>query len=282
MSYKPDETVIVSYLYGELSPTEMDKVNQYFLDNPEELKKYNSLQETQAIISKLEDKEVIAPPIFMDDQIRTKPFWDSIYFKTVISIAASFFLLLLAGKFLGTEINASNGELRISFGNKVETPKEVAQLPVLTPAEVQAMINNSLEKNNEVISTSWIDSQKRLNESVKTNLAVNSKKIDDLMKNTSQASQEQIKLFVSGLQNDNLKLMKDYLQLSSTEQKKYVENLLVDFSKYLQEQRNQDLKLFQTRVNSIEKNTDLFKQETEQIITSLISNSSVIKKQNSY
>jgi hypothetical protein len=102
------------------------------------------------------------------------------------------------------------------------------------------------------------------------------------MKNTSQASQEQVKLFVSGLQNDNLKLMKDYLQLSSTEQKKYVENLLVDFSKYLQEQRNQDLKLFQTRVNSIEKNTDLFKQETEQIITSLISNSSVIKKQNSY
>ena len=282
MSYKPDETVIVSYLYGELSPTEMDKVNQYFLDNPEELKKYNSLQETQAIISKLEDKEVIAPPIFMDDQIRTKPFWDSIYFKTVISIAASFFLLLLAGKFLGTEINASNGELRISFGNKAETPKEVAQLPVLTPAEVQAMINNSLEKNNEVISTSWIDSQKRLNESVKTNLAVNSQKIDDLMKNTSQASQEQVKLFVSGLQNDNLKLMKDYLQLSSTEQKKYVENLLVDFSKYLQEQRNQDLKLFQTRVNSIEKNTDLFKQETEQIITSLISNSSVIKKQNSY
>jgi hypothetical protein len=200
----------------------------------------------------------------------------------VISIAASFFLLLLAGKFLGTEINASNGELRISFGRKAELPKEVAQLPILTPAEVQAMINHSLEKNNEVISINWTDSQKKLNESVKTNLAINSKKIDDLMKNTSQASQEQVKLFVSGLQNDNLKLMKDYLQLSSTEQKKYVENLLVDFSKYLQEQRNQDLKLFQTRVNSIEKNTDLFKQETEQIITSLISNSSVIKKQNSY
>jgi hypothetical protein len=282
MSYKPDETVIVSYLYGELDSAEMDKVNQYFLNHPEELKKYNSLQETQAIISKLEDKEVIAPPIFMDDQIRTKPFWDSIYFKTVISIAASFFLLLLAGKFLGTEINASNGELRISFGRKAELPKEVAQLPILTPAEVQAMINHSLEKNNEVISINWTDSQKKLNESVKTNLAINSKKIDDLMKNTSQASQEQVKLFVSGLQNDNLKLMKDYLQLSSTEQKKYVENLLVDFSKYLQEQRNQDLKLFQTRVNSIEKNTDLFKQETEQIITSLISNSSVIKKQNSY
>jgi hypothetical protein len=282
MSYKPDETVIVSYLYGELSPTEMDKVERYFLDNPEELKKVEALKGMRSVLGALEDKEVIAPPIFLDDHTFIKPFWNSVYFKTIMSIAASLLLLMVAGKFLGTEINAANGELRISFGSKKQQPVTGKETPTLTPTDVQAMINQSLEKNNEVISTSWASSQEKLNQSVKNNLMVNSKKIDDLMKNTSQASQEQVKLFVSGLQNDNLKLMKDYLQLSSTEQKKYVENLLVDFSKYLQEQRNQDLKLFQTRVNSIEKNTDLFKQETEQIITSLISNSSVIKKQNSY
>lgn len=282
MSYKPDETVIISFLYGELDPAEIDNVNQYLLTNPEELKKYQSLLDTRSIIGNLEDKEVLAPPIFLDDHSHSKPFWSSSYFKTVMSIAASFLLLMVAGKFLGTEVTVANGGLTISLGDRVNIPKQVEQGPLLTPAQVQAMINSSLTKNNEVISSSWADSQKKLNESVKTNLVVNSRKIDALMKNTSQASQEQVKLFVASLQNDNLKLMKDYLQLSSTEQKKYVENLLVDFSKYLQEQRNQDLKLFQTRVNSIEKNTDLFKQETEQIITSLISNSSVIKKQNSY
>jgi hypothetical protein len=199
-----------------------------------------------------------------------------------MSIAASLLFIMVAGKFLGTEVNVANGELKISFGGNKSAPLKLGEEQLLTGAEVQAMINSSLEKNNETISASWTASQQKLNEAVKSNLAVNSKKIDNLMKATNKASEEQVRMFVAGLQSDNLKLMKDYLQLSSTEQKKYVENLLVDFSKYLQEQRNQDLKLFQTRVSSIEKNTDLFKQETEQIITSLISNSNGVKKQNSY
>jgi len=282
MSYKPDEATIASYLYGELDPKELDKVNEYFFTNPEELKKLEELRDIRTILQKVEDEEVIAPPIFLDDKTPFKPFWNSVYFKTVMSIAASLLLIMVAGKFLGTEVNVNDGELKISFGGKATPTTKPIQEQVLTPSQVQAMINSSLEKNNEVISASWTNSQQKLNEAVKNNLAVNSKKIDDLMKTTSKASEEQVRMFVASLQNDNLKLMKDYLQLSSTEQKKYVENLLVDFSKYLQEQRNQDLKLFQTRVNSIEKNTDLFKQETEQIITSLISNSSVVKKQNSY
>ncbi len=281
MNYKPDETEIVSYLYGELDAIEMDKVQDYFLEHPEELKHYQALHDTRALLGMLEDKEVISPPIFMNDEVNIKPFWNSIYFKTVMSIAASIVFILVVGKFLGTEVNIANGELRMSFGSKA-VPIKVVEQPTLRPDEVQAMINNSLTKNNEVIEASWTESQKKLNESVKNNLAVNSQKIDGLMKTTSKASEEQVQQFVASLQTENLKLMKDYLQLSSTEQKKYVENLLVDFSKYLQEQRNQDFKIFQTRVNSLEKNTDLFKQETEQIITSLISNSSGIKKTTSY
>ena len=101
------------------------------------------------------------------------------------------------------------------------------------------------------------------------------------MKSTSQASQDQVSGFVANLQEDNLRLMKDYLQLSAKEQKQYVETLLVDFSSYLKEQRNQDLQLFQTRMSSIEKNTVQFKQETEQILASIISSGSS-KSKNSY
>jgi hypothetical protein len=64
--------------------------------------------------------------------------------------------------------------------------------------------------------------------------------------------------------------MKDYFQLTSTQQKQYVEDLVVDFAKYLQQQRNDDLQLVQTRLHSIEQNTNTFKQETEQILTSII------------
>jgi hypothetical protein len=280
MNYKPDEGMLMAYLYGELDAAETEKVQLYLQQHPEELKKLQGLGDARTIFAQVQDKEVIAPPIFMDDA-NVKPLWQSSYFKTVMSIAASLLFLMVAGKFLGTEINYSGGELKISFGGKKELPKEIVQPTNLTEEKVKEMIQSSLASNNEVITTSWTEDQKRLSQSIKQNLDQNSKKIDALMTNASTASQEQVRGFVASLQNENLKLMKDYFQLSTADQKKYTESLLVDFSQYLKEQRKQDLMLFQTRVNSIEKNTDQFKQETEQLLANIISSPSS-KNKNSY
>ncbi|NOS55615.1 MAG: hypothetical protein HOP37_05085 [Cyclobacteriaceae bacterium] len=279
MNYKPDEGMLMAYLYGELTATEAEKVQSYLQQHPEELKKLQGLGELRTVISHIQDQEVIAPPIFMDDA-NVKPLWQSNYFKTVLSIAASLLLLMVAGKFLGTEISYSNGELAINFGGKKEPVKEIVQ-PSLTEEKVKEMIQNSLVNNNEVITANWTEDQKRLSQSIRQNLDQNSKKIDALMKGAADASQAQVRGFVASLQNENLKLMKDYFQLSTADQKKYTEGLLVDFSEYLKEQRRQDLMILQTRVNSIEKNTDQFKQETEQILASIIS-TPVGKTKNSY
>ncbi|MFM9836741.1 MAG: anti-sigma factor family protein [Cyclobacteriaceae bacterium] len=279
MNYKPDEGTLMAYLYGELDAAETEKVQLYLQQHPEELKKLQGLGNARDILAQVQDKEVIAPPIFMDDA-NVKPLWQSSYFKTVMSIAASLLFLMVAGKFLGTEINYSGGELKISFGGKREAVKEMIQ-PSLTEEKVKEMIQLSLANNNEVVTSSWSEDQKRLSQSIKQNLDQNSKKIDALMKGAADASQEQVRGFVASLQNENLKLMKNYFQLSAADQKKYTESLLVDFSQYLKEQRKQDMMLFQTRVSSIEKNTDQFKQETEQLIANIISNPSS-KNKNSY
>jgi len=271
--------MLMAYLYGELNATEAEKVQSYLQTHPEELKKLQGLRELRTVISNIQDQEVIAPPLFMDDA-NVKPLWQSNYFKTVMSIAASLLFLMVAGKFLGTEISYSNGELAINFGGKKEPIKEIVQ-PSLTEEKVKEMIENSLASNNEVITSNWTEDQKRLSQSIRQNLDQNSKKIDALMKGAADASQAQVRGFVASLQNENLKLMKDYFQLSTADQKKYTEGLLVDFSEYLKEQRRQDLMILQTKVNSIEKNTDLFKQETEQILASIISNP-VGKTKNSY
>lgn len=280
MNYKPDEGTLMAYLYGELDAAKIEKVQGYLQQHPEELKKLQGLGDVRNVLSQIQDKEVIAPPIFMDDA-NVKPLWQSSYFKTVMSIAASLLFLMVAGKFLGTEINYAGGELKISFGGKKELPKEIVQPTNLTEEKVKEMIQSSLASNNEVITSSWTEDQKRLSQSIRQNLDQNSKKIDALMKGASDASQEQVRGFVASLQNENLKLMKDYFQLSAADQKKYTESLLVDFSQYLKEQRKQDMMLFQTRVNSIEKNTDQFKQETEQLLANIIS-SPVGKNKNSY
>ena len=281
MNYKPDEATLISYLYGELDAKETEKVLQYFQQQPEALKQFHQMADALDVMRTMEDKEVIAPPIFMGQESFARPFWQSAYFKTVMSIAASFLLIIVVGKLSGLEINYSSGELRISFGNKKQIKQEIIQpYDLLTENKVQGMIDASLTKNNDVMVANWNDTQQKLNRSIKNSMALNSQKIDDLMKNTSQASEEQVRGFVSNLQAENLRLMKDYLQLSSKEQKQYVESLLVDFSSYLKEQRTQDLQLFQTRMSSIEKNTVQFKQETEQILASIISNGS--KSKNSY
>lgn len=284
MNYKPDEGTLIAYLYGELDAAESEKVMEYLNQHPEELKTLQQLADVGNVMKQIQDKEVIAPPIFGDASAKQVHFWQSSYFKTMMSIAASFILILVAARLIGPEITYSSGELRISFNGskKMEQVAQPAQAS-LTPVEVQEMINSSLTKNNQAITAGWEDNQKKINQSIQTSFAANSNKIDELMKVTSQASQDQVRTFVASLQEDNLKLMKDYLQLSSSEQKTYVEALLVDFSKYLQEQRKQDFQLFQTRMSSIEKNTDQFKQETEQILATIISNpDATIRKVNNY
>lgn len=231
-------------------------------------------------LSSLNDVEVIAPPVFVDHEQHSIPFWKAGYFKITMGIAASFLFLLVAARLIGPEVTYSHGELRISFN---DAPKNPVVEQSLTANEVQQMINTSLVKNNETIATNWEESNQKIQESLNKNLTTNSARIDKLISVASLASQDQVRTFVSGLQEENLKLMQDYFKLSSKDQQVYVESLLVDFTKYLNEQRKQDLILFQARMNNIEKNTDQFKQETEQILASIISKpDGTVRKVNNY
>lgn len=265
MNYKPDEATLVSYHYGELEGEDRIKVEQYLKDNPAEQKRMEEWQHARAILSGLGDKEVIAPPIFFGDNQRS--IWREPYIRMSLGIAASFFLLLVAARLLGLSATYKSGELRIGFG----TPQE--QMPVnasLSEEKVASMIQASLQENNHSLQTGWEDDRKKLEDNIRRNIDATSERINALVREASAGQQDQVRQFVSQLQTDNLKLMKDYLQLSAQGQKEYVETLLVDFSRYLQEQRNQDLQFVQSSMTNMQQNTDQFKKETEQILTSLI------------
>lgn len=272
MSYKPDESVLMAYLYDELTSDEKLMVENYLQENPEARKELEQLQHLRTMMAMVEDKEVIAPPIVMED--RKQRFFLSIpYAKTIMGIAASLLMLMVAGKLLDLQVNYSNSELRMSFGAPVET--NITEQPThasLSAEEVQRMINESMLQNNQIVQASWNETQKKLDESIHKNLALNSSKINSLVQQASNASQNQIRDYVASLQNQNQQLVKDYFQLTTSEQQKYIESLLVDFSKYLQQQRNNDLEVLQTRLMSVEQNTSVLKQETEQILASIISN----------
>src|SRR5579859_7927470 len=106
MNYKPDESMLMAYLYGELSDKEVKKMEDYFQAHPEELEKLQALSDVRQIAGHVRDKEVIAPPVFVDE-VGVRTLWQSFYFKISMGIAASVVFLLVAGKLLGPEINYS-------------------------------------------------------------------------------------------------------------------------------------------------------------------------------
>jgi hypothetical protein len=274
MSYKPDEKDWMAYLYGELEGAEKEKFDHYISGHPEarlELEKYQNLR---TLLAAVDDKEVIAPPLFITDEKRKsvgRHFWHTPYFRTIASVAASLIILILIGKLSGITLTVSDHEFRLTFG-ELPTERMVKQeaKSELSPEEVQYMINASMARNNEILQISLNETRQKLEVSIRENLALRSGELDQMVREASSASQQQIRQYVDGIRTENMQQVKDYFQLTSTEQKKYIENLLVDFAKYLQQQRNDDLQLVQTRLNSLQQNTDLFKQETEQILSSII------------
>lgn len=273
MSYKPTEFELMSYLYGELEGEEKERVARYLAENPAARQSLESMGQIRGMLGAVEDQEVLAPPIFVGES-RRRFLWDAPYFKTIVSIAASVIIIMLVGIFSGMQLSFKDHEFRLSFGGPVVPA--VVETPAVVPAgitaqQVQAMIDASMANNNTALEASLQQTERDLEVSIRKSLAANSGKVDQLVRRASLASQDQVKDYVASLRTENMQMVKDYFRMSSGQQKQYVEELLVDFAKYLQQQRTNDLQLVQTRLNSLEQNTSVFRQETEQILTSIIS-----------
>jgi len=265
----------MAYLYGELSATEKSEAEKYFRENPEALQELQDLQMVRTTLTRVHDKEVIAPPIFMDEK-PTISLWQSGFFRYATGIAAAFLVVMIGAKLLGIQMRYSNSEFTLSFG---ELKKENVASG-LAAEEVQNMINSSLSQNNELVQASLTESQNKINESLKQNTIYNAQRVNELTKTVASASQEDIRQFMESLKKENSLFMQEYVRLSSSEQKQYIENLLVDFSKYLQEQRSQDLNIVQSKITSMEEDNLQFRQQAGQILTSLVSNNNSSTKLN--
>lgn len=161
MDYRASETDLMAYLYGELEGQEKETLEQYLLENAEARAQLESLKQIKFALSHVKDKEVIAPPIFVGES-NQRYFWNTPYFKTIVSIAASVLIIMMVGKVSGLQVRYSDSELKISFGGVTEPKRiETAQPnPALTPTEVKDMINTALHENNSAMQATWTEHNK--------------------------------------------------------------------------------------------------------------------------
>jgi hypothetical protein len=275
------EDKLVGYLYGELSADERRTVEEVLKKDPDALRELDRLRGIHSLLGTLKDKEVIAPSYLVEQAKGARPLYPSPWVRVSLSIAASLVLLMTAARLTGLEMRYQDSELRIFFGG---TRKDEADGEPLTALQVQEMINTSLHSQQESFNAGWADLKQEMENSIRKNVNQGMKlspaQVSAITNQVSNASNEQVSGYVATMQAENLKQIQDYLKLSSKEQNQYIEGLLVDFAKYLQEQRRQDFQLLQTRVSSLEQNNNVFREETEQILTSLISNVGQSKKAN--
>lgn len=274
---KIDEGKLMAYLYGELSAEEKREVELYFQQHPDALKEFQDMSFVRNALSKATDKEVIAPPIFMDDERLEKssssPFGGRGaglgFIRYAVGIAAAFLIIMFGAKLLGVQMQYSDNQFTLSFGEiqKVELPAGIS------PKQVQQLIDASLARNNDYVQASLNESQTKWSETLKQSTAYNSQKLNEVSKYAAAATQEEIRQFMERMRSENNNAVQEYLRLSSNEQQQYIEGLLIDFSKYMQEQRNSDLNLVNTRLTSLEQENNQFREEAGQILTSLITNS---------
>ena len=270
MSFKPDEGMLIAYLYGELEGAAREKVEAFLASSEEARRELEQLKAVRDVMGLVRDKEVIAPPLVIDSRARRFNF-SSPFVRTALAIAASLVLLMVAGKLTGVQITASANELRLTFGQQQPAPN----VPSLDVADVNDIIDAKLASNNEALQAEWKKSQEAFTATVRESLSESSSRIDQLVTKAASASEKQISAYVSTLQAENLQMIKDYYKMTSQEQKAQLEQLLVDFAKYLQQQREDDLVILQARLTDLQQNTDMYRQETEQILASIISNVSV-------
>ena len=147
MNYKPDESTLIAFHYGELEGEERARVEAWLEKHPEERQRLAEWHDTRTVFASLDDKEVIAPPIVVGDNHRS--FWREGYVRWSLGLAASLVLVVEAARLLGINATYKAGELRLGFG----TPAPV-QAP-LSEDQVAAMIQQSLSKNNETLQASW-------------------------------------------------------------------------------------------------------------------------------
>ena len=271
MSYKPDESTLVAYLYGELSTDEHKQVTAYLIEYPEVKNELEEIKSMQKMMGKLQDKEVAEPSFVFEDPsvvvISKNPFLTN-FMKLTIGMAASIALLLLVGYFTKLNISFENKELHLSFGVPEEV--NVPEINNLTKENVKAWMQESLAMSNENIFSKINEVEVDLATQVGLQKMTHTNEIKSL-KASQRVDQDIIDQYVSQLKQENKDIIISLVEVSERIQQQYMSEVIADFSAYLNQQRTNDLEVIQTSFNQLKDNTEIRQIETNEILASVIS-----------
>lgn len=262
---------LMEYLYGEMSTEKRLAFEKELETDPELKKEMNELKQIRSGLSWLEDKEVMEP-FFLSGRPRsngwTRPFGRRafIMFKPYVAIAAMLILVLIVGYLVNFRITYGDNGLYMGFDQA--TPQQEQSL---TRDEVLNLVKNEIAGNNALIMNRLESTEEDLNTRF-ASLQQEQKQTPEVRLADQVVTQDELDQYYQLVRDSNAALIENFLQTSTEQQQEYFQAVLTQFSDYLREQREEDLRLIRRSIVSLKESQDQQKQETEQILTTLINN----------
>ncbi len=252
MNYKPDEAKLTSYLYGELSGEEHEKVSSYLEANPELKKELEGIQSLQKLMGKLSDKDVNEPSFVFEDSptiVLAKNNSFNNFLKSTVAIAASISLLILVGYFTQVRVSSNDSGWQLSFGTEVQG----VEVPNFNEESIKSWMKETLVANNESL-VARINQMENNLDNQSAQLQATSSGVKRLA--NYKLDEDLIDRYVAQITRENRDIILNLMDVAGRSQKEYLDDMMTDFAKFMESQRQSDFDIIQEQLNVLVDNSE--------------------------
>ena len=259
MMYKPSPEAWMEFLYGEMEAGELEKMKQYLAENPEAEAELRSLQQTQLHMQSVPVPQAPEPPRILNQQ-KTKIIW---YQNRWLHAVAAGIALMLSAKLIGVQMKFQDKTFSIQFGTPAatETNKELEDKIAMLQADNAALL---AQNTNDSLFQAVFQLGSALERMEEQN-----KSLAQRVSNKGM-SEKQLASLKTDIGEANYQMVLNMLGQTQEYQQAYTEELVGNFSQFLEQQRQQDLKLMEVAFNHIIEQNDLQQEETQYLLTELM------------
>jgi hypothetical protein len=261
---------LITYLYDEMSTEERQEFEIAMENNPELKREFEELKEMRQGLAQIQDKEVMEPFFLWGKQGSDS--WVNMFkrrnllmFKPFIAVAASLIIVLLVGYLTNFTITYKDQSLYIGFNDSGTKGSEA----IYTQDQVAQLVNEEIAKNNAYIFSKLTETESNIDNRF---AALENSQNTQLTPSYAAdvVTREELDIFLANVRSNNLKVLQTYLQSSSVQQQDYFQAVLTEFSDFVENQREEDLRLIRRSLINLQEDQQAQKEETEQILASIL------------
>lgn len=269
MSYKPDESTLIGFLYGELDPSEMQQVEAYLSAHPEVGIKLKELEQTRKVLGSLTDKPV-ETPILLSTVPTATPIqkrWFSGVVRNAAAVTVLVGFLMGMGKFTDADLQIGSSGISLSFGGNSSPNPVSSNVQEVDKEVLLAFLQTTLNASEKVL----IDRQEQWQQELAEKLLAKQPVPDaQLMDQLTKRLEDRMNNYFQGAQQENAQVLATYWQEVALTQKNYMNLLLEDYAEGLQRLREEDLLFLQDRLNGLQVKNQQLEQEVSEILIYLL------------